>query len=230
MEHALKLVKVFVYALCIGFLLRLIVFGVPLHDEPPPPKYTHDTLTIDDFILQQDTTDLAAIEEKRGIHLAPDYLQDVFHKLKKVAGITDPRVKLYIDYDDYQPNAAMWPDGAVILTVGEILYTKDHIQQLYFIIAHELAHWHNGDVSHKSLYCSFSDANSRKCEQSADLVGQTFILLAGMDVCAAGDYWVRWIRDNGNFGGGGSHPSPYERYQYLRCDQHIDDITQEDLL
>ncbi|GEM_PF-4357018 len=49
----------------------------------------------------------------------------------------------YFVLRDPYPNAYVLADGTILLTTG-LLATLSHPEQLAFIIAHELAHWHKG--------------------------------------------------------------------------------------
>lgn len=156
------------------------------------------------------------VSSNKNIRLAPAEYQIPFAVLKRAAGITDKRVKLYIDYSKKTKNAYIMSNGAVVFHYGEIVYNLKFPQHLYFIMAHELMHWKHGDVGRRWWYCDISDKNSRLCEKQADLAGKRLMKKAKFNHCAGGDYWRRWLNKYGDHPPS-THPSPKQRYEYLRC-------------
>lgn len=158
------------------------------------------------------------ITVKTEIKSAPPHIQVALKQLKSKAGLKNQdKIKVFVEYGNMSKNASICDSGTIVITEGNVIFTKQFPNQLYFILAHELMHWKNGDLSTRYKYCDASLANSRQCEKQADLGGKKLMKAAGYDHCAGGNYWFRWLYRYGDTGKGGSHPSAKERYEYLRC-------------
>lgn len=149
---------------------------------------------------------------------APAHMQAAFKRLIKMADLRNAdQLRVYVRYGDMSKNASIYDNGLVVMTEGNVVFTQQFPDQLYFILAHEIMHWKHGDLHTRHAYCDKSLANSRSCEKQADLAGKRLMKKAGFDHCSGGNYWFRWLHKYGDTGKGGSHPSAKERYEYLRC-------------
>jgi predicted Zn-dependent protease len=124
-----------------------------------------------------------------------------------------------------QTGAGMWlPISVNPLPIMNAYNTGDEIviyqglinkckndDELALVIGHEMAH---STLSHFDLNPN-GDANTQTpLEAQADKMGAYYIMRAGYDVCKARQFWLRAIKEGGDYPGG-DHPSLAYRYSEL---------------
>lgn len=155
-------------------------------------------------------------KEKDVVKKAPKIYQDMADKLHKAARIK-AHPKIYINYNN--PDIGGYTIGNVIVIyVGELRYTRDDPDMLAATMAHEIAHMLlNERMPTLVKQCRKEYFKKNKyCEKRADLIGKDLMRQVGYDQCAAARWFKKLIEREGD-GGGITHPTYKERYEYLRC-------------
>ncbi len=115
-----------------------------------------------------------------------------------------------------QVQAIAWGDGSIVLHKGLLTFNRRHPDAIVYVMAHEIGHWVLGHLGWKHPWCASSNRRHKQCEKDADLYAITLMRKAGYNHCAAAENWKRMLYKFGNRGGS-THPTPRERYNYLRC-------------
>jgi Zn-dependent protease with chaperone function len=100
--------------------------------------------------------------------------------------------------------------GSEIVIYQGLIDNCKNDDELALVIGHEIAH---STLSHFEL----SDGDpilQTALEAQADKMGAYYIMRAGYDVCKAREFWLRSIKENGDYPGG-DHPTLAYRFSEL---------------
>lgn len=137
------------------------------------------------------------------------YIKSVFDRLIKASN--QKGITIRVTHDKYV-NAAMCSNGILEVTQGLVDFTREDVDMLAGIIAHEIGHH---KLKHTKIWPR-SSAHSRILEKAADIYAFNLMPLAGYNQCDYVKAFKKLLKKYGNEGGD-THPSTLERIKYLEC-------------